>query len=91
MVAIPLDASAALAFGGRLKSGEFVTVWDQGQNRRLLDRALVLDVLPVSKNNSGADHAEPFVVDLAVPVAQQSDVLACAAHRQIAFTRATVP
>jgi Flp pilus assembly protein CpaB len=86
-VAIPLDATAALAFGGQLKSGEFVTVWDQSQNRVLLKRALVLDVMRGTESNSDGNHSEPYVVVLAVPVEHQADVIAAAGHRQLAFTR----
>lgn len=86
-VAIPLDATPALTFGGRLRSGELVSLWDQGQNHQLLDRVLVLDVLPVAASTAAKNNAAPFVIVLAIPVEHEAEVLALAAHNLIALTR----
>jgi Flp pilus assembly protein CpaB len=82
-VAIPMDATPAQAFGGRLKCGDVVAVWDRNANRVLLERVLVLDVLPV--RGEGAMGSR-YVLVLAVPSVKQGDFLAAAA-RGVDFVR----
>jgi Flp pilus assembly protein CpaB len=94
-VAVALAATAAMAFGGRLRPGEEVAVWtllpppgqEQAQSRRLLDRVLVLDVLPVAPEAAAQGDSARFVIVLAIPVQRQAEVLAAAAQQAISLTR----
>jgi Flp pilus assembly protein CpaB len=85
-VAIPIEATAAIAFGGKLRHGEFVALWSQGRDKPLLDRVLVLDLLSTSASAAEKKESSRFVVVLAVPVEKQPEVLA-AAQGAIALTR----
>ena len=94
-VAVSLAATAAMAFGGRLRHGEEVAVWtllatpgqERPAGRRLLDRALVLDVLPAPPEAAETKDGARFVIVLAVPVQQQAEVVTAAAGDAIALTR----
>jgi Flp pilus assembly protein CpaB len=85
-LAISMEASPAMAFGGKLRAGEFVALWSQGRDKPLLDRALVLDVLSTSTGAAEKKESSAYVVVLAVPVAKQAEVLDATQHG-VALTR----
>jgi len=93
-VAVPLSATAAMAFGGRLRPGDEVALWSllppagkpTAEGRLLLDHVLVLDLLPFA-DAGGKRGSDPFVIVLAVPVQWQAQVLTADAQQALSLTR----
>lgn len=90
--AISIPATEAMTFGGRLTSGDIITLWETSNNSTtstanlLLDQVLVLDVLAVSPIPTDNTEVFPYVVVLAVPVDRQADILSSAAKEALVFT-----
>lgn len=90
--AIPIPATAAMIFNGKLSSGTVVTVWaiyptnEPGVSKTelLLQRVLVLDV---QKTESGVEtESHPYVAILAVPIDRQAKVITAAYSGSLTFT-----
>jgi Flp pilus assembly protein CpaB len=85
-VAVPLEVTAALALGGKLRKGEVVAVWDRVTGKPVLDRVLVLDVVPGADRDAAKSSSVRFVVVLAVPVQRRTEFLA-ETRGEVVFTR----
>jgi hypothetical protein len=90
--AIPIPATAAMTFNGQMSSGNIIMVWEvpdvstTSPANLIIDRVLVLDVLPVSLVITNTTETLPYVVVLAVPVNFQADILNLAKKGLLAFT-----
>ena len=89
---ISIPATAAMTFNGQLTSGDIIMVWEvpdvstTSTASLIVDRALVLDVLPVSLAPTNATETLPYVVVLAVPVNFRADILSLAKKGLLVFT-----
>jgi len=89
---ISIPATAAMTFNGQLTSGDVIMVWEVPDDSTtstanlIVDRVLVLDVLPVSPAPTDTTETLPYVVVLAVPVNHQADILSSATKGLLAFT-----
>ena len=89
---ISIPATAAMTFNGQLTSGDVISLWEVPDDSAtstanlIVDRVLVLDVLPVSPAPTGTTETLPYVVVLAVPVNHQADILSSATKGLLAFT-----
>jgi hypothetical protein len=91
---ISIPATEAMTFSNRLTSGEIVVLWqipavtatNNATPQLLIDRVLVLDVLPAS--SAPAEDAKNFqyIVILAVPIDHQTEVLSAVAKGSLVFT-----
>jgi len=90
--AISIPATAAMTFNGQMSSGDIIMVWEvpdvstTSLANLVVDRVLVLDVLPVSLVITNTTETLPYVVVLAVPVNFQADIMSLAKKELLAFT-----
>ncbi len=82
-VALAIEGGPALALGGQFKAGSLVTVWDGGD--LILDQVLVLHIKEVAAHKS-PENKPHYVIILAIPIDQQSEVLSSAAEERISLT-----
>lgn len=76
--AVPIPATATMAYNGKLAPGAIVTVWNatpEGKVEALLDDVLVLDVLKIEGQSDGQEKDFPYVIVLAVPQSKQTALL----------------
>jgi Flp pilus assembly protein CpaB len=89
---VSISATGAMTFGGRLTSGDIVTLWNVPSSRvastteLLLDQALVLDVLPALSAPTTSDEKFPYVVILVVPIDHQAEILSTVTKGSLVFT-----
>ena len=91
-VAISIPATAAMTLNGQLTTGDIILVWEVSDVSNtapaslIVDRVLVLDVLPISLVITNDTETSPYVVVLAVPANLQAGILTLAKKGLLAFT-----
>ena len=78
-----IEAGPGITFGGQLRSGSIVAAWIE--NRRVLDRLLVLDVKQFATGNT-ANLTPRYVIILVVPSNLRSEIIDAAAKGTLSFT-----
>jgi hypothetical protein len=91
-VVVSIPAAAAMTLNGQLTAGDIILIWEVSDVSAtspaslIVDRVLVLDVLPVPLVITNATETLPYVVVLAIPVNLQADILSLAKKGLLAFT-----
>lgn len=80
-----IEGGPALAFGGQLRAGSVVTAW--AGDRRIVDRVLVLYVKRFEAQGTPGP-IERYVVVLAVPPNQRTDIVRAATEGTLSFSQA---